>query len=316
VVAKDSREKRVGESLSFGEIGLSCQGLNQDRQKTTFFFYTYFAPKKGLFMKENEMSKTVYYQDALNDEFSGIPPKNFYIPKDYVYIHKNIFYRFVTFIVYRLIMTPIAFFHNKFALHQKIVNRKALKISRKKGYFVYGNHTQQLGGAYTPNMVCFPKKVYVVVSPDNLAVKGLKTILEMSGAIPLPSTLEGMGKMMEAMEKRCVQGHVICIYPEAHIWPYCTEIRPFKSVSFKYPARFGAPVYAFTDTYKKRRFGSKPRIVTFVDGPFYADPKLSLNEQAQSLRDQVYNAMVSRAKKESTYTIINYVKREEEKAHD
>jgi 1-acyl-sn-glycerol-3-phosphate acyltransferase len=261
-------------------------------------------------MQENEMSKTVYYNDPLTDEFSGIPPKNFYIPKDYCYIHKNIFYRFVSFIVYRLIMTPIAFFHNKLALHQSIKNRKVLKPFRKEGYFIYGNHTQQMGGAYTPNLMCFPKKVYIVVSPDNLAVKGLKTILEMSGALPLPSTLKGMGKMMEAMEKRAVQGHVICIYPEAHIWPYCTEIRPFKSVSFKYPAHFRAPVFAFTDCYKKRAIGKKPRIVTYVDGPFYADPNLPLSEQAQLLRDQVYDAMVKRAKEESTYCLIKYVKKE------
>jgi 1-acyl-sn-glycerol-3-phosphate acyltransferase len=173
-----------------------------------------------------------------------------------------------------------------------------------------------LGGGYTPNLLCYPKKVYIVVSPDNLAVKGLKTILEMSGALPLPSTIEGMGHLMEAVEKRIVQHHVICIYPEAHIWPYCTTIRPFKSVAFKYPARLGAPVYAFTDTYKKRKFGKAPRIVTFVDGPFYPDASLSLNDQAQKLRDQVYDAMVNRAKKESTYSIIDYVKKEGGTPHD
>ena len=267
-------------------------------------------------MKENEMSKTVYYTDELNDEFSGIPAKHFYIPKDYVYVHKNLFYRFVTFLVYRLIMTPLAFLHNKFSLHQKFANRKVLRECRKEGYFIYGNHTQQLGGGYTPNLLCYPKKVYIVVSPDNLAVKGLKTILEMSGALPLPSTIESMGDLLEAVEKRIVQHHVICIYPEAHIWPYCTTIRPFKSVAFKYPARLGAPVYAFTDTYKKRKFGKAPRIVTFVDGPFYPDASLSLNDQAQKLRDQVYDAMVNRAEKESTYSIIDYVKKEGGTPHD
>ena len=257
------------------------------------------------------MSKTVYYKDELTDEFSGFAPKNFYIPKDYIYIHKNIFYRLSAFFVYRLIMTPLAFLHNKFSLHQTFVNKKVLKQCRKQGYFIFGNHTQQLGGAYTPNLLCFPKKVYVVVNSDNLAIKGLKTILEMSGALPLPSTLVGMGAMMEAMEKRLVQRHVICIYPEAHIWPYCTKVRHFKAVSFKYPARFGAPVFAFTDCYKKRKFGKKPRIVTYVDGPFYPDAKLSLNEQADSLRQQVFSAMESRATEESTYSIIDYVKKEE-----
>jgi hypothetical protein len=47
-----------------------------------------------------------------------------------------------------------------------------------------------------------------------------------------------------------------------------------------------------------------------VDGPFYADPNLPLSEQAQLLRDQVYDAMVKRAKEESTYCLIKYVKKE------
>ena len=69
--------------------------------------------------------------------------------------------------------------------------------------------------------------------------------------------------------------------------------------------------FAFTDCYKKRRFGKRPRIVTYVDGPFFPDPKLNARDQAQALRDQVYGAMVARAEKESTYCVINYVKRTE-----
>jgi 1-acyl-sn-glycerol-3-phosphate acyltransferase len=261
-------------------------------------------------MAENEMSKTVYYHDELNDDFSGFSPKNFYIPDNYIYIHKNPFYRFFAFIVYRLIMTPVAFFHSVFSMHQKFVNRAALKKCRHAGYFIYGNHTQQLGGGFTPNLLCFPKRVYIIVNPDNLAVKGLKTTLEMSGALPLPSTLAGMRHFLEAVEKRNVQRHVICLYPEAHIWPYCTKIRPFTSLSFRYPVQYQSPVYAFTDCYKKRRFGKKPRIVTFVDGPFYPDKTLNAKEQAQKLRDQVYGAMAARAEKESDYSVIDYVKKE------
>lgn len=257
------------------------------------------------------MSKTIYYQDELNDEFSGYSPKNFFIPEDYKYIHKNLFYRFFAFIVYRIIMTPVAYLHSRFSLHQKFVNRKVLRPYRHSGYFIYGNHTQQLGGGYTPNLLCFPKTVYIVVNPDNLAVKGLKTILEMSGAMPLPSTLGGMPAFLHALEKRNVQRHVICIYPEAHIWPYCTWIRPFKATAFRYPGQFGSPCFSFTDCYKKRRFGKRPRIVTYVDGPFFPDPKLNARDQAQALRDQVYGAMVARAEKESTYCVINYVKRTE-----
>lgn len=261
-------------------------------------------------MEKTEKAKIVYYQDELNDEFSGISPKHFFIPKDYRYIHKNIFYRFFAFLAYRLVLTPLAFFHSVFSLHQSFPNRSLLKAYRKSGYFIYGNHTQQLGGGYTPSLLCFPKKVYLVCSADNLAVKGLKTLFEMGGALPLPSTLEGMKSFLEALEKRNVQNHVICIYPEAHIWPYCTWIRPFGPASFRYPVKFNSPVFAFTDCYKKRRHGKKPRLVTFVDGPFFPDESLGVKEAAQKLRDQVYAAMVSRAKKESDYVLIDYVKKE------
>lgn len=260
-------------------------------------------------MKQNDMSKTVYYTDELTDEFSGVAPKHFFIPPDYPYIHKNIFYRFASFVVYRLVLTPIGYFHSKFALHQKIVNRKVLKACRKQGYFIYGNHTNLLGGGFTPSMVCFPKKVYLIVNSDNVDVKGLSTAFKMGGALPLPSTLEGMPNFLNAVEKRVLQHHVIGIYPEAHIWPYYTKIRPYKAVSFKYPAKLDAPVYCFTDCYKKRRFGKKPRTVTFVDGPFYPNKSLSVPEQANDLRDRVYATMCARAKAESDYSIINYVKK-------
>ena len=99
------------------------------------------------------------------------------------------------------------------------------------------------------------------------------------------------------------------IYPEAHIWPYYTKIRPFTDMSFRYPVQFDLPVFCFTDTYQKRRFGSKPKIVTYVDGPFYADKSLSSKEQRKELRDKVYNTMVERAKK-SNVEMIHYERKE------
>jgi 1-acyl-sn-glycerol-3-phosphate acyltransferase len=209
-----------------------------------------------------------------------------------------------------LILTPIAFGHKVFGLHQKIVNKSVLKPYAHQGYFLFGNHTNQLGGGFTPSMVCFPKKVYLLVNSDNVAVKGLSTLFKMGGALPLPSTLEGMIPFMNAIEKRLDQGCAIGIYPEAHIWPYCTTIRPFKPVSFKYAVKYDVPVFCFTDCYKQRRFSKKPRTVTYVDGPFFVNKALPVGEQHVDLRNQVYEAMVARASRESTYAVIRYVKKE------
>jgi 1-acyl-sn-glycerol-3-phosphate acyltransferase len=159
--------------------------------------------------------------------------------------------------------------------------------------------------------MCFPKSVYLLVNPDNLSFKGFSTLFKMGGAMPLPSELKGMLPFLDAMEKRLKQGGVICIYPEAHIWPYCTWVRDFKNSSFKYPVKYDAPVYAFTNCYKKRLFGKKARMVTYIDGPFYPDKSLPAAERHIKLRDEVYEAMKKRAEKESDYSLIDYVKKEE-----
>lgn len=100
------------------------------------------------------------------------------------------------------------------------------------------------------------------------------------------------------------------IYPEAHIWPYYTGIRNFKDSSFRYPAQLEVPVFCFTNTYQKRKWRATPRIVTYVDGPFYPDKGLSLREQKQQLHEKVIATMKERCKN-SNVELIQYVRKEE-----
>lgn len=254
------------------------------------------------------LPNTVFYHDELNDDFSGIHRPKKFIVDDYKYINNNLFYRIGRFIVYRIVMTPVAFLYCKIKFHHKIVNKKVLKPYRHHGYFMYANHTQIVADAYIPNMICFPKDTYEVVNSDNMALKGTETFMKMLGAMPIPSTIHGVQNFLNAIERRLVDGNVITIYPEAHLWPYFTGIRNFKSVSFKYPVRFNDPCFCFTNCYKKRRFGKKARIVTFIDGPFLPNLQLPENERHLDLRNRIYETMKSRASKESTYARIKYVK--------
>ena len=98
------------------------------------------------------------------------------------------------------------------------------------------------------------------------------------------------------------------IYPEAHIWPFYTKIRPFPDASFKYPVQYKTPVFCFTNIYQKRRFSKNPRMLTYIDGPFFPDESLSLKEQRKDLRDRVYNTMVERSKL-NNIEIIKYIKK-------
>ena len=101
------------------------------------------------------------------------------------------------------------------------------------------------------------------------------------------------------------------IYPEAHIWPYYTHIRPFPDGSFGYPAKDGTPVFCFVNTYQKRGNKRKPRMTTYIDGPFYPDMELPLKQRRKKLRDEVYAQMCKRAEL-SNVEVIQYIKKEKE----
>ncbi len=102
---------------------------------------------------------------------------------------------------------------------------------------------------------------------------------------------------------------MIAIYPEAHIWPYYTKIRPFDEKSFRYPVDFDKPVFSFTNTYQKRKFSKKPKMVTYVDGPFFPDASVPKKARQLKLRNEVYDAMTKRSQA-NNIEVIKYLKEE------
>lgn len=253
--------------------------------------------------------KVYYYDDLLNDDFLPKNQKTLKIDGNYKYERKNIFRKMLEFIVHRIIMVPVAFFYVKIKYGQKTVGKKALKKS-DGGYFLYGNHVLIDGDSFIPNLLSLPKKTYVVVHPDNLSKKGLKTFLELNGAFPIPLTYEASKNFLRAAENRINKKSVIAIYPEAHVWHYYTGVRPFKSTAFRYPVKFNCPCFCFTNVLLKRKLSKIPKIVTYVDGPFFPDKNLSEKDGCEKLRDAVLKTMQERAKL-SDYDYVKYLKRDE-----
>ena len=257
-----------------------------------------------------EPKKTVYYCDELNDDFAGTNINTKQTPKDFAYVNKNVFLRAFSFVLYYFIAFPLVWTINKVVYFARYKNRKVLKQAKNQGYFLYGNHTILLGDAFSPSIISAPKRAYIIANPDATSIKGVRTIVKALGVLPTPYHKETYAKFFDAIETRLKQKATITIYPEAHIWPYCTKIRNFNSVSFKFPVKFNAPSFCFTTTYKKRKLFKKPRAVIYIDGPFYPNQELSKKEQELDLRDRIYQTMCTRSK-ESNYDYIKYVKKEE-----
>ena len=252
--------------------------------------------------------KIYYYKDELNDEFSGAKITPRVIDENYKYIHKNPLWDFSSFLLQNIFSMPIKILYGKLKFRIKYIGKEKLKPYKKEGYFVYVNHTQVFADVFIPSLPMYPKRNHFIVNPENVSMKFLGNSIQLLGAIPIPNNKNGMKNFINAIETHINKGHPITIYPEAHIWPYYTKIRPFKAVSFKYPVQLKTPVYCMTNTYQsygKRH--DKIKIVTYIDGPFYPNMKLSPKEQQQELRDKVYNQMVERSKN-SNIEHIKYIK--------
>lgn len=254
--------------------------------------------------------KVIRYKDELNDDFAGNDIQVKALPENYVYVKKNPLWRLGAFLLYYVVAVPVATVYNKLFHGEHIKNKKVLRKYRRKGYYIYGNHTMSAADAFTPGRVSFPKKANIIVSPAAVSVPVVSSLVEMLGGVPIATSMDGMRNFISAMGEYSKRHKVIMIYPEAHIWPYYTGIRPFKDVSFKYPAKDGRPVFCFTRVFKKGVLSKRPRVTVYVDGPFFPVKGASVKENQKYLRDCVYNAMTARAALNKT-EYIRYVKDDE-----
>lgn len=250
-----------------------------------------------------EKHKINYYK-TYSDDFIKSKKQDYKLPDNYKWIHTNILYKIYSAILYKIAYI-FGFFYCKFALHVKVENRDVLKKHRKQGYFLYGNHTQPIGDVFMPTRLCKSKRIFVIASPSNLGVDGIGPFLPMIGILPIPDSIIKMKKLLQAVEQRIQQNKCVVIYPEAHVWPYYTKIRPFESTAFKFPIENNAKSFCMTTTYYKRKFGKKPGIKIYVDGPFISDDNLSKKQRQEYLSDKIYQCMKYRSKS-SNYEYIEY----------
>ena len=251
-----------------------------------------------------KIKNRIYYYKSYDDDIVETKNQDYKLKENYKWINNNILHRIGSAIIY-FIAYVCGAIYCKFGLHVKVKNRKVLRKYRKQGYFIYGNHTQPVGDVFIPAFVANDKRIYVVVSPANYGIPVIGPLLPMLGALPISDSIKDIKKLKEAIAKRIEQKKCIIIYPEAHVWPYYTKIRPFKKSSFKFPIQCNAPVFAMTTTYYKRKFGKKPGIVVYIDGPFIPNSSLTKKENEEKIYNEIYQSMINRSKN-STYEYIKY----------
>ena len=252
--------------------------------------------------------KIVYYEDALRDDFAddGLEAKP--VPADFPFVRRGPLWLLWESFLYWGVAAPVIRLIGYVGYGLKIKNRGVLGRLRGTGYFLYGNHTQTMMDAFTPSIAAFPRHVHIITGSEAVSTPFLQCLVQALGGIPLPGTIGGFRPFAEALHLRITQKRVVTVYPEAHIWPWYTGIRPFPDGSFVYPLRENVPVVAFVTTYRRRRlFRNLPPCLTVtLSEPFYPDPALPPREAKKKLRDEVYEFMCRTAADPDNYAYREY----------
>jgi 1-acyl-sn-glycerol-3-phosphate acyltransferase len=255
-------------------------------------------------MHQSDQEKIKYYR-SFDQDFVESRDQDRKLGDGYVWIHRNPMYRVLAVILYAIALL-FAVVYVRLILGVRVRGKQVLREVRGKGFFLYGNHTQPVGDVFAPALYAFPKHIYTIVSAANLGLPVIGKLLPMLGALPVPDSIGGMKKLRDAVSERIETGKCVVIYPERHVWPWCSFIRPFSEGAFRFPVLCGAPAFSMTTTYQSRGTGKKPKITVYIDGPFFADENASPKEAERKLRDEISSCM----KKRSDMSDCSYIRYE------
>ena len=271
---------------------------------------------------EWKKTHTIYWSDELNDDFNKIDgvQENPELPKDYHYLHKNGFLRTWDNFLYYVIAKPIlglyCFFHG---IRWK--NKHNLKRLHGKGAFIYANHVAIADAFKFQSYIIGRKRVDIIGFSNASSIPLAKGLVKSLGYLPIPTEndYDNLIRLKEAVEvyiKKRKQ--YVLIYPEAHIWPYYTKIRDFKSVSFYYPAQLLAPIVPVVTVWRKVWYSKKPKQTVVFGHPIYPDPSLTTNENRDFLCEECKKQMNHLANSYKQYEYIKYIKvvKKEEKTEE
>lgn len=262
--------------------------------------------------KRHEPKRVIYYRDAANEDYAGTDIDTKSVGADFPFAPIGAIWKFFAFIAYYVIAAPLVFFYCYVFCGFRVKNRKAIRKIRKTGFFLYANHSHYTDAFLAP-IAAFPKRAYVIVGPDTVSIKGLRNFVQMVGAIPIPDVFSGMPSFLNAIRLRTEENCCISVFPEAHMWNFCTFLRPLKSGSFRYPIHLGVPSVAVAVTYQQRKlpFLKKPRRTVFISDPFYPDGSLPQKEAQRKLQDEVEAFLREKLDTYSTYKYYDYRKAED-----
>ncbi|MCI6716214.1 MAG: 1-acyl-sn-glycerol-3-phosphate acyltransferase [Bacilli bacterium] len=266
-------------------------------------------------MKNKE--RIIYYEDELHDDFFNTKTNlNVTIDENYEYLIKNPIRKVVSFILYYFIAAPILYIEGKVFKGVRVKGKRKLKKLKKTGYIMYANHTSGRDAFLGHVFLAHPKRTYIIGNKDAVSIFFVRRLTKDLGTLPTPDTPGALKNLNDTISMLMKKKKALMIYPEAHIWPYYTGVRPFPNTSFRFAVSNNVPCVPVVVTYQKPKgiykLRKKPQMIVYVGDPIYPKSDVSVKEAANNLRDETYNYLKEMTTNYSTMAYYQYIKKEKE----
>jgi 1-acyl-sn-glycerol-3-phosphate acyltransferase len=251
------------------------------------------------------MRKRIYYK-SLDEDVVTNSGQDFKLPENYEWVRREWWAKLAYSGSYFLVKI-VSFVYIRIILGIRMKGREKFRlVPKEQGIFIYSNHTMEVGDVFLPVSLAARKRCRTIVSQANLGLPVIGRILPWLGALPIGDSQDSAKKLMSAVRERLDAGEAIMIFPEAHVWPYYTGIRPMTLSAFHHQASLDAPCFTSCTSYRRRRHGSRPKITVTIDGPFYPLAGASQRERRENLRQKVTESLTKGAKA-SNYSYFEYI---------
>lgn len=266
---------------------------------------------RGIMKKDLEWGKVRYYSSYSDDFFHNPKVRNKKIKDNYRYIQRGLFLNFLRNVFYYIFAVPIIWMINKARYGVKVYGRKNLK-KIKGGYIIIGNHSCVFDQCFASVMVAWPRRNYIVANKGVVEVPIARYLTRTLGALPLPDGPKGLINLSNAITKIVTKKKdVVTIYPEAHLWPYYTGLRPLPPASFHYAVKSDVPVVPVAVTYRyakgKNYLKKRPRVNLTILEPIYANKELSPIECKADMAKRTEDALRKVIETEDNVALFKYV---------
>ena len=267
--------------------------------------------------RKEKKAKNIYnqprYYSGFDEDFMHTKiVKNVVVDEKYQYIPKNPFVRGFRNLMYYTLGYPGVKLIDRFSYGVKVYGKKNLKGI--KGALIVGNHSNEFDGSFAIVEVSGPRKCYVIANKDAIEVPVARLFTKAFGALPVPDNNKGLANLNQSVVKMLQKGSRVAIFPEAHIWPYYTGLRPFASVGFHYAVKADVPVIPFAVSYRlrkgKNKMAKKPQVNITILKPIYPDKNKTLAENKTYLAKMAYEQIKEVLDKANSPKLYDYIKKE------